>query len=100
MVKAVDAEEEVEGTMKEVEEAEEEEEVEVRKANFGAMSVVILDTLHMSAQNGTTKTRILKLIWSRILKLIWSTKMNQLYFNKEMGQEWVKKSRLGGECGF
>ncbi|GKC07291.1 hypothetical protein Tco_0998901 [Tanacetum coccineum] len=50
-------EEDVEGTQREVEEAEEEEEVMVTKVEFGAMIVESVGTLAMSAQSGKTKIK-------------------------------------------
>nr|GEV06302.1 hypothetical protein [Tanacetum cinerariifolium] len=56
MVKIVDAEDDAEIFLREVEETEEEEEVVMRKVEFGAMIVESLGILAMSAQSGMTKT--------------------------------------------
>ena len=75
-------EEEMEVTMKEVEEAEEEDKVEGKKVEFGAMIVEILGTLAMNVQSGKTKT----------MKQIWSKRKTKLCYNGS------RSSRLRGEC--
>ncbi|KAM0064098.1 hypothetical protein Hdeb2414_s0003g00098681 [Helianthus debilis subsp. tardiflorus] len=50
------SEEVVGGTMKGMEEAEEEDRVEATKVEFGVLIVEFLSTLAMSAQSGKTKT--------------------------------------------
>lgn len=55
-------EEDMEETMKEVEETEEEEEVEVTKVDFSALIVETLGILAMNAQSGMRKTMTKKQI--------------------------------------